>query len=199
MLANEVQVLKQLGRGCKNIIRLVYDDLRVIHLEYLPCIFGNHMITIVYDRETARTIYTAIARALQHCHANSILHRDVQPKNIGCRRRPGESFRVRDVVLLDFDMAVQGKRNRMKDEVLVGPRCICSVDHCSYKQHLSEHDIYTPDDDFESLIYTCYDFETQGSLPWSASDDMEEIMHAKQKWLASLLSRYVLAAVTDDK
>ncbi|KAJ3326351.1 hypothetical protein HDV06_000227 [Boothiomyces sp. JEL0866] len=101
MILNEINVLKKISKGHKNIITL-YDLYLVLDL----CIGGELFDRIIetgqfYEKDAAKII-KSVVDALKYLHHNNVIHRDIKPENLLFKNRDPES----DIVVADFGLAV---------------------------------------------------------------------------------------------
>lgn len=172
---SEITILKKL-QGHPNILRMYDSDHRKFMAEFLPFVFDR----VLPDRltpEMVRVVYTGVKRALDHCHASEIMHCDVAPPNIGTRNANIDNMQVDDIVLFDFNLSSVA---HMIDGI---PTSIDSMigryEFCSRRLQMNRERFNQPEDDFESLFYTCWVLE-KGWMPWdSATQTGEELMQAK--------------------
>ncbi|KAJ3269893.1 hypothetical protein HDV01_000828 [Terramyces sp. JEL0728] len=101
MILNEINVLRKITKGHKNIISL-YDLYLVLDL----CIGGELFERLTdagqfYEKDAAKIVRT-VADALMYLHENNIVHRDIKPENLLFKNREPES----ELVVADFGLAV---------------------------------------------------------------------------------------------
>lgn len=99
----EYDLLKRLGPH-PHIIEVVdFHNLQGEAALVLEFFEGSSLQAVVQEKrlleETARTLFTALCKAVAHLHEHSILHRDIKPANVLVSRS------LRDLRLIDFNVA----------------------------------------------------------------------------------------------
>lgn len=104
-IANETTALRHLSHP--NIVKLydIFDDRSNIYLvlEYVRGgeLFARLSKKTIYTEKEARDICRIILSAIQHCHSNDIVHRDLKCENLLMLSDDSDS----DVKLVDFGFA----------------------------------------------------------------------------------------------
>ncbi|KAJ3309138.1 hypothetical protein HDV04_000469 [Boothiomyces sp. JEL0838] len=88
MILNEINILKKISKGHKNVITL-YDCIRIIERGQF------------YEKDAAKII-KAVVDALRYLHQNNVVHRDIKPENLLFKNKEHDS----DIVVADFGLAV---------------------------------------------------------------------------------------------
>lgn len=107
------------GLNHPNIVRAIgldpYADVPYLVMEYVE---GAPLRAIVDSHPSgmpvraAQRIVCGILRALDHSHANGVIHRDVKPANVlivGGQSRPAEEIDISDVKVTDFGLGRAGE------------------------------------------------------------------------------------------
>jgi len=107
MVRNEINILKKVSQGHKNIVTLV-DYFETVNNLYLVTdlatggeLFERICTKVSYDEAEAAHLVRTITEAVAYLHHNGIVHRDLKPENL-LFRTPAEDA---DLLIADFGLS----------------------------------------------------------------------------------------------
>ena len=107
LILNEINILKKVSKGNKNIVTLhdYFESPNNLYLVMDLCTGGELFDRIInkgyfYEEDAAKIIRT-VCSAIQYLHQNNIVHRDLKPENLIFRSPEEDS----DLLIADFGLS----------------------------------------------------------------------------------------------
>ncbi len=117
---------------------LEYDKSYVVFEEYITGKSIEEKINengCFSEKEAAKYIFD-VCKALEAVHSVNIIHRDISPDNVIINKNG-------NAVLLDFDIAREGNKNKSTDTTILGTAGFASPEQFGFAQTDARSDIYS--------------------------------------------------------